>query len=161
MEQSRVIKFFFILFFVQNLFAQTEPVAPAALEKPIFEEVDEGPGTSLKILNGEPNKKRIRRHLSLIAGVKHDEEFQIPNVPLSFKGSSELLEMQRIKGTDIFRMLPTKDGNGIITVHNKKTGQIYLEIRLDIRKQDLETNLRQIQALLVDIEGIEYKIINI
>jgi pilus assembly protein CpaC len=160
-EQNRVTKIFFlILFCVQIVVAQTESTAPAAAEKPVFEEVDEGPGTSLKILNGEPNKKRIRRHLSLIAGVKHDEEFQIPNVPLSFKGSAELLEMQRVKGTDIFRMLPTKDGNGIITVHNKKTGQIYLEIRLDIRKQDVEKNLREIQALLVDIEGIEYKIIN-
>lgn len=142
--------------------AQTEPApsTPVVEEKPIFEEVDEGGGSSLKLLNGEPNKKRIRRHLSLIAGVKHDEEFLIPNVPLSFKGSVELVEMQRIKGTDMFRILPTKDGNGIITVHNKKTGQIYLEIRLDIRQQGVEKNLREIQALLADIEGIEYKIVN-
>ena len=182
MEQNRVIKIFFskniyflIVFLFQShlLHAQTKPpltlgssaasvteAATPMAEKPIFEEVDEGGGASLKILNGEPNKKRIRRSLSLIAGVKHDEEFQIPNVPLNFKGSVDLFEMQRIKGTDIFRILPTKDGNGIITVHNKKTGQIYLEIRVDIRKQDVEKNLREIQALLADVEGVEYKIVN-
>lgn len=172
MEQSRVINFkninfkviFIILFLFQHAIAQTEPAAttaaPVAEEKPVFEEVDEGGGTTLKLLNGEPNKRRIRRHLSLIAGVKHDEEFQIPNVPLTFKGNVEYIEMQRIKGTDIFRILPTKDGNGIVTVHNKKTGQIYLEIRLDIRQQSVEKNLREIQALLADIEGIEYKIVN-
>ncbi len=139
-----------------------EAAAPAATssEKPIYEEVDEGGGQTLKLLNGEPSKKRIRRHLSLIAGIKHDEELQIPNVPLNFKGQVELFEMQRIKGTDIFRILPTKEGNGIITVHNKKTGQIYVEIRVDIRKQDVEKNLREIQALLADVEGIEYKIVN-
>ncbi len=136
------------------------PAPTASGEKPPFEEIDEGGGQNLKILNGEPSKRRIRRHLSLIAGVKHDEEFQIPNVPLSFKGQVELFEMQRIKGTDIFRIQPTKDGNGIITIHNKKTGQIYVEIRIDIRKQDVEKNLREIQALLADVEGIEYKIVN-
>ena len=140
--------------------ATAEPATSSTTDKAVFEEVDEGGGQSLKLLNGEPNKKRIRRHLSLIAGVKHDEEFLIPNVPLNFKGSVELVEMQRIKGTDIFRILPTKEGNGIITVHNKKTGQIFLEIRVDIRKQDVEKNLREIQALLADIEGIEYKIVN-
>lgn len=171
-EQNRVTKNIFSLLLIlgQLCFTQTyaqTAVTPAAIssipasnDMTSVEEVDEGGGTTLKILNGEPNKKRIRRHLSLIAGVKHDEEFLIPNVPLTFKGSVEFFEMQRIKGSDIFRILPTKDGNGIITVHNKKTGQIYLEIRFDIRKQDVERNLREIQALLADIEGIEYKIVN-
>ncbi len=151
------------MFLSPLVFAQTEPtgaVESVADDKVVFEEVEEGGGVSLKLVSGEPNKKRIRRHLSLIAGVKHDEEFLIPNVPLTFKGSVELVEMQRIKGTDLFRILPTKDGNGIITVHNKKTGQIYLEIRLDIRQQGVEKNLREIQALLGDIEGVEYKIVN-
>jgi pilus assembly protein CpaC len=184
-EQNRVTKnlnkffLFNIIFLFQTtlVFAQAKapavtPTAPAAAtsteatttsssaEKPIFEEVDEGGGQTLKLLNGEPSKRRIRRHLSLIAGVKHDEELQIPNVPLNFKGQVELFEMQRIKGTDIFRILPTKEGNGIITIHNKKTGQIYVELRVDIRKQDVEKNLREIQALLADVEGIEYKIVN-
>jgi pilus assembly protein CpaC len=134
--------------------------AQTASEAPLFEEVNEGGGQSLKLLNGEPNKRRIRRHLSLIAGLKHDEEFLIPSVPLNFKGAVDLFEIQRIKGTDTFRILPTKEGNGIITVHNKKTGQIYLELHVDIRKQDLEKSLREIKALLSDIEGIEYKIVN-
>ena len=149
------------------VFSQTESAPKdaankdsAAIEKPQFEEVDEGGGQSLKLLNGEPSKKKIKRHLSLVAGVKHDEEFLIPNVPLNFKGSVELVEMQRIKGTDMFRILPTKSGNGIITIHNKKTGQVLVEMQIDIREQSIEKNLREIKALLVDIEGLEFKIVN-
>ena len=176
-------KYFFKLLFLASLVvstalhAQNEPPAksdnavkteptnnPTSPETDLtklgFEEAEETGGQVIKILNGEPTKRRIRRHLSLIAGVKHEEEFLIPNVPLNFKGSIELVEMQRIKNTDLFRILPTKEGNGIITIHNKKTGQIYVEMRLDIRKQDVDKYLREVKALLADIEGIEYKIVN-
>lgn len=130
--------------------------------KPVYtyEEVEEGGGTNVKLLKGEPNKRRIRRQLNLIAGVKHDEEILLPEIPLTYKGNVEFLDIQRIKSTDMFRILPTKVGNGIITVHNKTTGQILVELRFDIRDQTIEKTLREIQALLADIEGIEYKIVN-
>lgn len=138
----------------------TTAAADSSGEKMVFEELDEGGGTTLKLLNGLPSKKRIRRHLNLIAGVKHDEEFLLPEIPLSYKGNVDLLDIQRIKGTDVFRIFPPRVGNGIITVHNKKTGQILVELRIDIRDQTIERTLREIQALLSDIEGIEYKIVN-
>ncbi len=141
--------------------AATSSKDAAALEGPQFEEGVEEGGQNLKLIqNAEPTIKKIRRHLSLVAGVKHEEELLIPNVPLNIRGSFDLVEMQRIKGTDIFRMLPTKVGTGIITIHNKKTGQLMVELHVDIRDQSVEKSLREIQALLADIEGIEYKIVN-
>ncbi|AZZ35368.1 hypothetical protein CIK05_00635 [Bdellovibrio sp. qaytius] len=169
MQKSVRTRLNFILFFTfvfTSIFAhaQSTPPAPppnAPTEKLVYEEAEEGGGTAVKLLNAEPNKKRIRRHLNLIAGMKHDEEISIPELPLTYKGGGvELLDLQRIKGTDTFRILPTKVGNGIVTIHNKKTGQILVELRVDIRDQTIEKTLREIQALLADIEGIEYKIVN-
>lgn len=155
------IIFFAFSFAFQITYAQSAIGAAAASEKFVFEEVEEGGGTAIKILSAEPNKKRIRRHLNLIAGMKHDEEISIPEIPLTYKGGGvELVDLQRIKGTDTFRILPTKVGNGIVTIHNKKTGQILVELRVDIRDQTIEKTLRELQALLADIEGIEYKIVN-
>ena len=155
------ILFFAFSFAFQTTYAQSAIGSAAAQEKPVFEEVEEGGGTNIKILSAEPNKRRIRRHLNLIAGMKHDEEISIPEIPLTYKGGGvELVDLQRIKGTDTFRILPTKVGNGIVTIHNKKTGQILVELRVDIRDQTIEKTLRELQALLADIEGIEYKIVN-
>ena len=160
MQKSVRTRLYFILFFALQ-FAFEIVHAQAPPEKFVYEEVEEGGGTNIKLLSAEPNKKRIRRHLNLIAGMKHDEEILIPEIPLTYKGGGvELLDLQRIKGTDTFRLLPTKVGNGIITIHNKKTGQVLVELRVDIRDQTIEKTLREIQALLADIEGIEYKIVN-
>ncbi len=165
MLKSVRIRLFFILYFAfQFAHAQSSSALntlAAAADKPVYEEVEEGGGTTVKILSAEPNKKRIRRHLNLIAGMKHDEEISIPEIPLTYKGGGvELIDLQRIKNTDTFRILPTKIGNGIVTIHNKKTGQILVELRIDIRDQTIEKMLRETQALLNDIEGIEYKIVN-
>lgn len=178
--QNLSISFFFVLFFLltaEKAVSQTAaPVAPPPVpategeqtaqneedaEKPeVIEELEEGGGQPIKLLRGFPNQRRIKRHLNLVAGIKHDEEFLIPNVPLNFKGAYDMVEIQRIKGTDMFRILPVKDGSGIVTIHNKKTGQILVELRLDVRKQDIEKTLREIKAMLADIDGIEFKIVN-
>ena len=159
MLKSVRIRLFFILYFAFQ-FAHAQSSSTAA-ELPVYEEVSEGGGTAVKLLAAEPNKKRIRRHLNLIAGMKHDEEISIPEIPLTYKGGGvELVDLQRIKNTDTFRILPQRVGNGIVTVHNKKTGQILVELRIDIRDQTIEKTLRELQALLSDIEGIEYKIVN-
>ncbi|MES2802551.1 MAG: pilus assembly protein [Bdellovibrionota bacterium] len=172
MLKSVRIRLYFILFFAfQFAFSLAHAQNNSALDaiaatvdkvdKPVYEEVQEGGGTTVKILTAEPNKKRIRRHLNLIAGMKHDEEISIPETPLTYKGGGvELVDLQRIKNTDTFRILPTKVGNGIVTIHNKKTGQILVELRIDIRDQTIEKTVREIQALLADIEGVEYKIVN-
>lgn len=109
----------------------------------------------------KPNGKRIRRHLTMIVGLPQDEEFLIPEKPTVYKGRTEFFEtIERISGTDMFRITPKKVGSGIVTVHDKKTNQILVEIRFDIRDDATERTMREVQSLLADIEGIEYKIVN-
>lgn len=108
----------------------------------------------------KPNGKRIRRQLNLVVGLSHDEEFLIPKGDTTFKGRTAFLDIQRIEGTDYFRIFPKQVGSGIVTLHNKKTGQILVEIRFDIRDDSVERTLREVQSLLADIDGIEYKLIN-
>lgn len=108
----------------------------------------------------KPNAKRIRRQLNLIVGLFHDEEFLIPDRETVIRGRIESMDINRIAGTDVFRIFPKKAGSGILTLNDKKTGQILVEIRFDIRDDSIERTLREIQALLADIEGIEFKLIN-
>lgn len=137
----------------------TTTATPAATTEDL---VLENPAKELMNLDAKPDRKRIRRHLSLVLGVKTDEEFLIPNVPLSIKGPfAKNIEIQRIKDTDIFRMVAVENpGSGIVTIHNRKTGQIYVELHIDSRDGSLDKTLREVKSLLIDIEGIEYKIVN-
>ncbi len=148
-----------VLFFSHSILAQesilpivpsiTPPAAPApAVTTPTEEDVE------------LPNARRIRRHLDLILSVEHDEELLIPDKELTYKGKVEFFDMKRIKGTDFFRIYPKKVGNGIVTIHNKKTGQILVELRFDVRDDLIEKTLREARSLLGDIEGIEFKIVN-
>lgn len=109
----------------------------------------------------KPNGKRIRRQLSLISGLLHDEEIKVPVKEMVQRGVEGLIRIERIGTSDYFRITPLKAGSGIITLHDKETGQILVELRVDVRDQQaVERTLREIQLLLADIEGIEYKIIN-
>ncbi len=69
-----------------------------------------------------PNAKRIRRHISLIIGVEHDEEFLIPDKEITIGGRTDFFDIKRIKDTDFFRISPRRAGSGITTLKDKKTG---------------------------------------
>lgn len=176
-----VIIVLFLFFQTQifgKVFAQTEaplntPAAPtstststappkvlAAPEDEIT--VPENDKEPVFILDGaQPNKRRIRRHLSLIKGVKVDEEILIPSVPLKILPvGQDLITIVRIKNSDVFRIEPIKAGTGIVTLHNKKTGQIYTELHLDIRDSIVDKTIRDLKGLLSDVEGLEYKAVN-
>lgn len=127
-----------------------------------FSIVTEGDKEPVSLLaEASPNKRRIRRHLSLIRGVKVDEELLIPNVPLKILPlGQDLINIVRIKDSDIFRIEPLSAKSGIVTLHNKKTGQIYAELHLDVRDSGVDKTIRDLKALLSDIEGVEYKAVN-
>jgi pilus assembly protein CpaC len=112
----------------------------------------------------KPNGKRIRRQLNLIIGLQHDEEIKLPQKELVIKGRYNVndppFRIERMAGTDYFRLTPLKAGSGIMTLNDKETGQILAEIRYDVRDDAIERSMREIQSLLADIEGIEYKLIN-
>ena len=164
-----VLFLFFQTQILGKVFAQTEApaVTPPASTKSVesSEEditVPENDKEPLQILDGaQPNKRRIRRHLSLIKGVKIDEEILIPSVPLKILPlGQDLITIVRIKNSDIFRIEPIKVGTGIITLHNKKTGQIYAELHLDVRDSIVDKTIRDLKGLLSDVEGLEFKALN-
>lgn len=158
------IKWFQILIFIFSIQAFAQAPAPTPSETPPPANIS----SSDFAVNNEPeasekpNGRRIRRQLNLIFGVEHDEEFLIPLRPITLKGAgvTENFEINRIGKTDFFRILPKKVSNGIATINDKKTGQILVELRYDIRDGVIEKQMREIQALLGDIEGVEYKIVN-
>ena len=146
------------LFFNSNTWAQTKPA-----DTPTTTATETTSGNTAVATEQEdriPNGKRIRRQLNLIVGVEHDEELLIPDKPITFGGRSEFFDISRIAGTDYFRINPKKSGNGITTLKDAKTGQILAELRFDIRDDTIEKTMREVQAMLADIEGIEYKIVN-
>ncbi|MBC7742178.1 MAG: pilus assembly protein [Bdellovibrionaceae bacterium] len=146
---SLIFAIIFTFSYSFKLFAQDAKTSEKAAE-PDDEEIS----------TEKPNGKRIRRHVNLIAGVEKDEELLIPDRPTILKGRTDFFDIKRIKGTDFFRITPKKVGNGIATINDKKTGQILVELRFDIRDDTIEKSMREIQSLLGDIEGIEFKIVN-
>lgn len=169
MDRTKIVTLFLILISVHAAFAQ-EPAKPAAPVAPApttaaaptaaSKEITDNAAIDKEESPERPNARRIRRVLNLVLGVDHDEELKIPDVDLSYKGNVDLLDMKRIKNTDYFRMSPKLAKHGIITIHNKKTGQILVELRLDIRDDTIEKTMRELQSLLGDIEGVEYKVVN-
>lgn len=159
---------FFILFTNSKLQAQTKsgdtpPTTPAATPTLQFKAPDPitpAIGSSAEQEERIPNGNRIRRQLNLIVGIEHDEELLIPDKAITVGGRSEFLDISRIAGTDYFRITPKKSGNGITTLKDAKTGQILVELRFDIRDDTIEKTMREVQTMLADIEGIEYKIVN-
>jgi len=142
----------FFLFVSFTAWAQLNPGSIPA--------VPESVATDAATVDEKPNSKRIRRQVNLIVGVEHDEELLIPDRELTVGGRTEFFDIKRITGTDYFRITPKKAGSGITTLKDKKTKQILVEIRFSIRDDSIEKTLREVQALLGDIEGIEFKIIN-
>ena len=151
---KKIVLFLFFIFSLQVLAQETlSPVLPNTNSVNTANAANTDDGE-------KPNARRIRRHLDLIVSVEHDEELLIPDKELVYKGKVEFFDMKRIKGTDFFRIYPKKVGNGIVTIHNKNTGQILVELRFDIRNDDIEKTMREAKSLLGDIEGIEFKIVN-
>jgi pilus assembly protein CpaC len=151
---SGKVSILILTFFCVSVVAQQGPLTPGAVSAPVASAPPAATGDE------QPNGKRIRRHLSLIVGLAHDEEFLIPDKPTVLRGRTGFLTVTRIKGTDYFRILPEKIGSGIVTLNDVKTQQILVEIRFDIRDDANEKMLRELQSLLGDIEGIEFKYVN-
>lgn len=160
-------KIFYLIFILSfNLLAQQEappPITSSLPNTPSNSKSSTAASTALEDEPSEkPNGRRIRRQLNLTIGVDHDEEFLIPDKEIIIKGidATANFDIKRIKGSDFFRITPKKKSNGIATINDKKTGQILVELHYDFRDSNIENQLRELQSLLGDIEGLEYKIVN-
>jgi pilus assembly protein CpaC len=60
----------------------------------------------------------------------------------------------------MLRLIPKGEGFATLTIHDKRNGKIVAEFRIDVKKSKLDKVVREMRALLGDIEGINIKIVN-
>lgn len=118
------------------------------------------PSTSTSAEDGG-SAYRSRKFISLTLGIEHDEK--LPPIPdnVEFKGDfRRIVSAAYAKDLNTIRFTPKAEGFATLTIHDKKNGKIVAEYRIDIKKSKLDKVVREMRALLGDIEGINIKIVN-
>jgi pilus assembly protein CpaC len=103
---------------------------------------------------------RPRKFITLTLGIEFDEK--LPPMPsvVSFKGDyKKVTNASFAKEINTLRFVPQREGIATLTVHDKN-GKVIAEYRLDVKKSKLDAVVREMQALLGDIEGINIRIVN-
>jgi pilus assembly protein CpaC len=104
---------------------------------------------------------RRRKFLTLTVGIEHEENITGLPKELDLKGDyGKTADVVYDPATGTLRVNPNNVGVGSVTLHDKKTGKLVYELRLDIKKSSLDKAAREIKSLLGDIEGISIKILN-
>src|SRR5207253_8204791 len=106
----------------------------------------------------EETKFRSRTFVNLTLGIEQDEK--LPPLPenIEFKGDfRRIVTAAHSKELNVLRMTPKAEGFATMTIHDKKTGKVVAEFRIDVKKSKLDKVVKEIRALLGDIEGITIK----
>lgn len=106
-------------------------------------------------------KFRSRNFVNLTLGIEQDEK--LPPLPpnVEFKGDfRRIVSASHSKELNVIRFVPKAEGFATMTIHDKKTGQVVGEFRIDVKKSKLDKVVKEIRALLGDIEGITIKVVN-
>jgi pilus assembly protein CpaC len=109
----------------------------------------------------EDAKFRARNFVNLTLGIEQDEK--LPPLPpnVEFKGDfRKIVSASHSKELNVLRFIPKAEGFATLTVHDKKTGKVVAEYRIDVKKSKLDKVVKEIRALLGDIEGITIKVVN-
>lgn len=122
------------------------------------EELEASPSTSTEDQGGI---YRSRKFVNLTSGIEHDEK--LPPLPdnIEFKGDfRRIVTAAYAKDLNTIRFTPRAEGFATLTIHDKRNGKILAEYRIDVKKSKLDKVVREMRALLGDIEGINIKIVN-
>lgn len=114
-----------------------------------------------EVVPEEGSTTGARRFLNLTLGIEQDEK--LPPLPLEidFKGDfRKIVSASYDKFSRTLRLNPKGEGFATLTIHDKKNGKLLAEYRIDVKKSRLDKVVREIRALLGDIEGINIKIVN-
>lgn len=104
---------------------------------------------------------RSRKFVNLTLGIEHDEKLPPLPAEVEFKGDfRRLVTASFAKDLNVIRFIPKGEGFATLTIHDKRNGKIVAEYRIDIKKSKLDKVVREMRALLGDIEGINIKIVN-
>lgn len=104
---------------------------------------------------------RSRKFVNLTLGIEQDEK--LPPLPpdVEFKGDfRRIVTAAYARDLNTIRFTPKSEGFATLTIHDKKNGKVVAEFRIDVKKSKLDKVVREIRALLGDIEGINIKIVN-
>ncbi|WII73905.1 BON domain-containing protein [Bdellovibrio sp. 22V] len=104
---------------------------------------------------------RSRKFINLTLGIEQDEK--LPPLPdsIEFKGDfRRIVTAAYAKDLNVIRFTPRGEGFATLTIHDKRNGKIVAEYRIDVKKSKLDKVVREMRALLGDIEGINIKIVN-
>lgn len=101
-----------------------------------------------------------RKYLILYVGVTHEET--LSSLPRGAKFIGNYKDFSKVAVAKEYRKIrftPVKAGIGTLSIHDGKGNKAF-EYRLDIRKTNLTRVVREIRALLNEVEGITVKIVN-
>ncbi|MES3037563.1 MAG: BON domain-containing protein [Bdellovibrionota bacterium] len=104
---------------------------------------------------------RKSQFVNLTLGIEQD--LKLPTLPdnIEFKGDFRKITNAAIsKEMNILKFIPKAEGFATLTIHDKSNGKIVAEYRIDVKKSKLDKIVKEVQALLGDIEGINIKIVN-
>lgn len=131
-------------------FAEMEP-----LEAPATDASEQTPAET------DSATYRTKKFVNLTVGI--DEIIKLPTIPADadFRGtfkSITVIEVDRKAG--LMKISPKAEGFATLTIQDKKSKRIIAEYRIDVKKTNLDKVVREIRALLSDIEGITIKVVN-
>ncbi len=101
-----------------------------------------------------------KKYLTIYMGIQHQEVLAHLPPGSEFLGDFRSIvegKLDRERNTLVF--VPKKPGLATLTIHDRK-GKKLFEYRIEVRKSDLTRVVREVRALLSDIEGITIKIVN-
>lgn len=104
---------------------------------------------------------RMHKFINLTLGIEQDEK--LPPLPpdVEFKGDfRKIVTAAHSKELNVIRFTPRAEGFATMTIHDKKNGKVVAEFRIDVKKSKLDKVVKEIRALLGDIEGITIKVVN-
>ncbi len=110
---------------------------------------------------GRSNKiVKSKRFISLYIGITQDEKLEYLPPGVRFGGDfKEVVKLSVAKKMNTLRFIPRKVGVATLIVKDRNEKKLY-EIRLDVKRSNLTKVVREMRALLSDIDGITIKIVN-
>lgn len=141
--------------------AHTAQAQEELVAKPTSNETAEEAEVTATAEEAKDGSFRSRKFINLTLGIEQDEK--LPPLPanLEFKGDfRRIVTASYAKDLGMLRLIPKGEGFATLTIHDKRNGKIVAEFRIDVKKSKLDKVVREMRALLGDIEGINIKIVN-
>ncbi len=105
-------------------------------------------------------EKSSRKFVSLTIGIEHDEK--MPDLPSDVKFGGDFKKVAQVSyasESKTIRFKATSFGVATLTILDGKD-KIISEIRIDVKKSNIDKVVKEIRELLGDVEGIQIRIVN-